>query len=186
MDGTLTHAIHDFDAIRAGLKLPEGKPILESIADLSVTEAKRVNQELDDMEYEIANKATAQPFAEELLSLLIKNNCQVGIVTRNGHGIAQATLKACRLDAYFTTQTIIGRDCAKPKPAPDGVDLLLSRFSANASSAVMVGDYSFDLEAGKLAGTSTVHLDVDGQFGWPEFTDFGITSLEQLATLWRM
>lgn len=184
MDGTLTHAIHDFDAIRTELDLPAGKPILESIADLPPDEAKRVNQKLDEMEYDIASKATAQPYADELLSLLQQNHCQLGIVTRNGHGIAQATLKACGLDAYFPSVTIIGRDCASPKPAPDGVNLLLSRLSADASSAVMVGDYVFDLEAGKRAGTSTVHLDISGVFAWPEFTDHGVTSLEKLVALW--
>lgn len=184
MDGTLTHAIHDFDAIRADLKLPEGKPILESIAELPAQEARRIHAELDEIEYEIASKATAQPHAEELLILLQQNNCQLGIVTRNGHGIAEATLKACGLDAFFQSNTIIGRDCASPKPAPDGVELLLSRLSANAASAVMVGDYLFDLEAGKRAGTSTVHLDIKGNFAWPEFTDYGVPSLQSLAALW--
>jgi len=184
MDGTLTNAIHDFEAMRTELKLPAGKPILESIATLPAVEAKRINKALDDMEYGIASKATAQPHAEELLTVLQKNNCQLGIVTRNGHGIAEATLKACGLDSFFSSHTIIGRDCASPKPSPDGVELLLSRMSANAASAVMIGDYLFDLEAGKRAGTSTVHLDVAGTFAWPEFTDFGVTSLQKLAALW--
>ncbi len=184
MDGTLTHAIHDFDAMRKDLKLPAGKPILESIADLPEDEAIKINQQLDDMEYDIADKATAQPHAEELLLLLEKNGCKLGIVTRNGHGIAKATLKACGLDAFFTSQSIISRDCACPKPAPDGVQLLLSRWSVNADSSVMVGDYLFDLEAGKRAGASTVHLDVNGEFAFPEFTDYGVTSLQTLAALW--
>lgn len=184
MDGTLTNAIHDFDAIRTELNLPAGKPILESIARLPANEAKRVNKELDEMEYAIASKATAQPHAVELLTLLQKNKCHLGIVTRNGHGIAEATLKACGLNDFFTSNTIIGRDCASPKPSPEGVELLLSRMSADAAGAVMVGDYLFDLEAGKRAGASTVHLDTSGNFGWPAFTDYGVTSLQCLAMLW--
>lgn len=185
MDGTLTHAIHDFDEIRSTLRLPKGQPILESIAALPIDEAQRVNEQLDELEYDIASKATAQPHAKELLTLLQMNHCQLGIVTRNGHGIAQATLKACGLDAFFTTETIIGRDCAIPKPAPDGVQLLLSRLSADASAAVMIGDYLFDLEAGKRAGSSTVHFDTTGKFAWPEYTDYGVASLQELATLWK-
>jgi len=184
MDGTLTHAIHDFDAIRRDLKLPEGKPILESIAELPDDEASRVNQQLDDMEYEIAHKATAHPHSEELLTLLQKNDCRIGIVTRNGHGIAKATLAACKLDGFFTSQSIISRDCCTPKPAPDGVELLLSRWSADASTAVMVGDYLFDLESGKRAGVTTVHLDTEGLFPWPDQTDYGVVSLQSLAALW--
>ena len=185
MDGTLTNAIHDFDAMRTELKLPAGKPILESIAELSANEAKRVNKALDEMEYDIACKATAQPHAEELLTLLQKHHCHLGIVTRNAHGIAKATLKVCGLDGFFTSHSIVGRECTNPKPLPDGVKLLLSRFSANAANAVMVGDHLFDLEAGKRAGTSTIHLDPTGNFAWPEFTDCGITSLQSLAALWQ-
>lgn len=185
MDGTLTNAIHDFDSIREQLGLPSAKPILESIADLPENEASLINKKLDDMEYLIAEKATPQPHAEELLRKLHQNKITLGIVTRNGHGIAKATLKACGLEDYFTDETIISRDCAMPKPAPDGVELILSRWGANAQSAVMVGDYLFDLEAGKRAGTSTVHLNLNAEFAWPEYTDHGITSLSQLAKLWE-
>lgn len=184
MDGTLTHAIHDFDAIRSELNLPAGKPILESIAELPENEATQINLQLDKLEYDIASQATAHPHSEELLSLLQKNNCQLGIVTRNGHGIARATLAACKLDHFFTSENIVGRDCCKPKPAPDGIELLLSRWSAEASTAVMVGDYVFDLEAGKRAGTTTVHLDTSGEFAWPKQTDYGVVSLQSLAALW--
>ena len=184
MDGTLTHAIHDFDAMRLELGLPEGKPILEAMAELPESQANLISKQLNEMEYGIASQATAQPHSKELLSLLQKNQCRVGIVTRNGHGIAQATLAACDLDSFFTPENIISRDCCKPKPNPDGVQLLLSRWSADASSAVMVGDHFFDLEAGKRAGTTSVHLDVDGVFPWPDQTDFGVVSLQSLAALW--
>lgn len=185
MDGTLTHAIHDFEAIKADLGLPGALPILESIAKLPDAEAKQIHQRLDEMEYEIAEQATAHPYACELLALLELNKRTLGIVTRNGHGIAKATLKACGLDKFFSDESIISRHCAAPKPAPDGVELLLSRWSAMPDSAVMIGDFQFDLEAGKRAGVSTVHLDTAGEFAWPEFTDHKITSLQPLAQLWQ-
>jgi len=42
MDGTLTLAVHDFDAIRNTLGLPLGKPILEAIEDLPAPQAKHM------------------------------------------------------------------------------------------------------------------------------------------------
>ncbi len=183
MDGTLTNAIHDFDDIRAQLGLPAGIPILESIAQMPIEQANKTHAALDKMEYDIADEATAQEGSEQLLQLLTAQGFQVGIVTRNGHGIAKATLKACGLDGFFNDQTIISRDCCEPKPHPAGVELLLSRWGANAETAVMVGDYLFDLEAGKQAGVATIHLDVKGQFPWPEQTDYGITSLDVLCAL---
>ena len=44
----------------------------------------------------------------------------------------------------------------------------------------MVGDYVFDLMAGRNAGTATVHLDVTGAFPWPEQADVRVSSLEEL------
>lgn len=183
MDGTLTHAIHDFDDIRVQLGLPAGIPILESIAELPKEEAQVVSKRLDELEYKIADQATAQPYCIELLTNLQQSNCKLGIVTRNGHGIARATLKAAGIDQFFETSDIVSRDCCAPKPAPDGIQLLLTRWNADVSTAVMVGDYLFDLESGRNANVDTVHLDIKGLFEWPEKTDYSITSLKALATL---
>ncbi|MBX2835583.1 MAG: HAD family hydrolase [Gammaproteobacteria bacterium] len=185
MDGTLTHAIHDFDAIRQTLGLPEAQPILESIAQLPKDKAAAVSLQLEEMEYDIASRATAQPGAMELLEYLKTQHAQLGIVTRNGKGIAIETLKAAGLNHYFHQQFIISRDCCAPKPQPDGIELLLQRFSGVPESAVMVGDFVFDLQAGKNAGTATVHMDVTGQFPWPELTDVSVSSLSMLQAQLR-
>jgi HAD superfamily hydrolase (TIGR01509 family) len=182
MDGTLTHAVHDFDAIRKQLALPEQKPILESLAELPPDVAAEKNNLLDEIEFEIAEQATAQPGSESLLQSLKHQGCGIGIVTRNGKEIAKATLKACRLDAFFNDVTIIGRECAAPKPEPDGVTLLLTRLNANPVDAVMVGDYLFDLVAGRKAGTQSVHLDISDRGQWPEWTDYRIESLNELVS----
>jgi phosphoglycolate phosphatase-like HAD superfamily hydrolase len=47
--------------------------------------------------------------------------------------------------------------------------------------AVMVGDYLFDLQAGKVAGTSTVHVGRPDGMIWPEFTDLNVSSLADLS-----
>lgn len=183
MDGTLTVAVHDFDQIRDTLGLPPGKPILESIAELEPEHAKRVNAELDALELEIAYQSTAQEGAVELLEQLSDSGKKMGILTRNGRQIADATLAAAGIDQFFTAIDIVSRDCCTPKPEPDGVHLLLDRWQASAGDSVMVGDYLFDLQAGHNAGTSTVHMDVNGKFDWPDLTTVGVSSLPQLSAL---
>ncbi len=185
MDGTLTHAIHDFDAIRAQLNLPAGVPILEAIDAMPTAQAKQISDKLDAIEYEIADQASAQPGSAELLTALSQRGHKTGIVTRNGHGIAKATLKASKLDHYFSDKDIISRDCCAPKPNPDGIELLLKRWQAQTSGAVMIGDYLFDLESGKRAGVATLHLDVHGKFEWPEQTDIGVTNLFAVLDIWN-
>ncbi len=182
MDGTLTIAMHDFDAMRHTLGLPEGVPILEALAALPTSVAREKHQQLDDMELDMADAARAQPGAVQLLQSLSDKGARLGIVTRNGKIIAERTLAACGLDTFFSTDTIVSRDCCAAKPDPAGVQLMIDRWSADASDTVMIGDYRFDLEAGRNAGVTTVHLDVDGIFPWPELTDVSVKTLDELNT----
>ena len=180
MDGTLTNAMHDFDAMRSELGLPEGVPILEALAAMEPALAAVKHKELDEMELRMASDATPQPGCVELLDYLKTMDAQMGIVTRNGRQIAIETLRACGLADYFDQLSIISRDCCTAKPDPAGVNLLLDRWNATSDQAVMVGDYLFDLQAGRNAGTATVHMDVSGEFLWPELTTLGVRSLPEL------
>jgi len=180
MDGTLTNAMHDFDAMRAELGLPAGVPILEALAAMDPAEAAIKHRELDEMEIRMAADATPQPGSTELLEHLRAAGASLGIVTRNGRKIADVTLRACGLYGFFDEQTIVSRDCCTAKPDPAGVNLLLERWNGHAHDAVMVGDYLFDLQAGHNAGASTVHMDVSGEFAWPDITDVKVRSLHEL------
>ncbi|MFT6641144.1 MAG: phosphoglycolate phosphatase-like HAD superfamily hydrolase, partial [Flavobacteriaceae bacterium] len=126
--------------------------------------------------------AKPQPGCVELLDALLEKGASLGIVTRNGKQIAEVTLAACGIDTYFTSSTIVSRDCCTPKPDPAGVNLLLSQWQAAPTDAVMVGDYVFDLQTGHSAGVATVHLDVTKTFPWPELTDVSVSSLAELHT----
>lgn len=181
MDGTLTHAVHDFDAIRAELELPEGEPILEAIARLPEEEAARKSRQLDDLELKIAELATPQPGAVELLERLRERGATLGILTRNGKQIAAATLSAAGLDHFFPQPVVISRDCCAPKPDPAGVQRLLDYWTAPPTASVMVGDYLFDLQAGQRAGVTTIHFDESAEFAWPEYTDYRISNLNELC-----
>lgn len=183
MDGTLTLAVHDFNDIRKRLGIAEGKPILEAIDELAPEKATVLMQQLFDIEMEIAAKATQQPGAEELLEHLLKTNCKLGILTRNGVEIAAATLKAAGLNSYFDPETVLGRESCAPKPDPAGIQHLVSKWKADTDSTVMVGDYKFDLESGHTAGVHTVHLDVDSAQQWPELTTYRVASLAELKQL---
>jgi HAD superfamily hydrolase (TIGR01509 family) len=184
MDGTLTLANHDFEAIRAALDLPSGQPILEALDRLPAVEAQPRWAKLYELELEIAQTTQAQPGAGELLERLRSlYDSRIGILTRNSKSIAHQTLAACGLLEFFEPETILSRDCCAPKPKPDGILQLLQRWEATPDRGVMVGDYIFDLLAGRNAGTATVHLDVTGSFEWPEHTDFCAIELAELTTL---
>ncbi len=183
MDGTLTLSIHDFDGIRRILGLPIDQPILEALNQLPGAQAAELHQQLDALELAIAHQATAQVGARELLTKLRSRGDQIGILTRNSKSNAEATLAACGLAEFFPAKLIVSRHCCPPKPSPAGILQLLSGWKAQPDRSVMVGDYVFDLEAGRRAGSATVYLDPTGEFPWQVHADLPITNLAEITAM---
>lgn len=181
MDGTLTVAMHDFDAIRAELQLPPGKPILEELARLPAAEAGALFERLDLLELALARRARAASGAVALLQTLSARGARLGILTRNSFANAVETLRACGLADFFDRACIVGREAAAPKPDPGGIHHLLGAWRAAPHQAVMVGDYRFDLLAGRAAGTATVYVDTTGEFPFVEHADVSVRSLADLV-----
>ncbi len=182
MDGTLTMAAHNFDDIRETLNIEAGTPILEAIAAMPPDKAQDTRHQLHAIEMDIAHQSTPQPDAVATLTTLQQRGVSLGILTRNAEDIAAATLAAAGLSQFFTADTIIGRDSCAPKPDPAGITQLINYWQANPTETVMVGDYVFDLDAGRNASVTTVHFSPEGEFLWPEKTDIAIRSLSELLT----
>ncbi|CAM2068378.1 HAD family hydrolase [Sulfidibacter corallicola] len=185
MDGTLTHAIHDFVAIKRELGLPEDRPILEVLSEMDAARAAPIARRLDEIEYEIAGRATAAIGAVSLLRALRDAGAHLGVLTRNTRRNALLTLEVTGLLPFFEVDDILGRDEAEPKPSPSGVARLLSRWGCDPSRAVMAGDYLFDLQAGRAAGVATVYVDGSGVFPFGELADIQVVSLDQLLPLFE-
>jgi HAD superfamily hydrolase (TIGR01549 family) len=180
MDGTLTRAVHDFEAIRQSLGLPPRLPILESLDQLPQAEAAIKRQQLEAIELELAKTATASDGAHELLALLSRRGVRLGIVTRNSYENVVVTLRAAGLADYFPAACVSTRDNAKPKPDPDGLLRLIEMFGFDPHEVAMVGDYLFDLECGRRAGACTVHYAADASRAWPEVTDLRVRCFAEL------
>ncbi len=180
LDGTLTIAQHDFAAIREALGLPKGRPILEALAELPEAEARPLHLQLAEIELEIAGRAEQAPGAEALLEALAERQVRLGILTRNTRENALVTLKATNLLRFFEPQAILGRDEAAPKPSPAGILLLLELWQQKAAESVMVGDFLFDLQAGRSAGTQTIYTAPSGDFTHRDWADICVHSLTEL------
>jgi HAD superfamily hydrolase (TIGR01509 family) len=180
LDGTLTVAAHDFVAIRAELGLPPGEPILEALGRVPAAHAAALLRRLDEIELAIARTARAADGASALLRTLRESGARLGILTRNSERNARETLAACGLEGFFAEGAIVDRDAAPPKPSPAGVSRLIDVWGGAPERSVVVGDYLFDLQAGRGAGALTVHVDPSGRFGWSEYADLEIRSLAEL------
>jgi HAD superfamily hydrolase (TIGR01509 family) len=180
LDGTLTVSAHDFDHIRRELGLAPETPILEALHAMPENEAAPLWESLNELEFYYAGQASVMLGASELLQKLHDGGRQLAILTRNTMPVVEQTLQACEIDHFFPLDHILDRDSCLPKPSPDGVKRLLNFWKADAEDTVMVGDYLYDLEAGKGAGVATVHLDTRGNVDWSEFTDIRVEELGEI------
>ena len=180
MDGTLTISAHDFEYIRRELGLEQGVPILEALHAMPIEQAAPLWEMLNEMEENFAGKSSLMHGASTLLQILHTRGAQLAILTRNTLPVVEKTLKACGIDHFFPRELILDRDSCIPKPSPDGIHQLLDRWQADVADTVMVGDYLFDLQAGREAGVTTIHLDQKGEFAWPEFTDICIRGFDEI------
>lgn len=170
MDGTLTVAVHDFAAIREALSIPAEDDILHHLAALPEAEAQAKHAWLLEHERDLALGSVAAPGAVELVRALHARGCQLGILTRNAHELALLTLEAIGLGDCFASADVIGRSEAIPKPDPDGLLQLASRWGISPTAMVMVGDYRFDLDCARAAGAFGVLVNLPDN-PWPELTD---------------
>ena len=183
LDGTLTIAVHDFNAIREELGIPEGQPIIKTLESLPLKESHNKKKKLQEIEEKLALNASPAPGAKKLLETLSSQNYFFGILTLNTRENAWITLKVLGLSEYFSKESVIGRWCAEPKPSPNGINKLLNHWNVNANEALIVGDYLYDLQVGRAAEIATVHVDPSGSFEWPELADISVCSLNELTDL---
>jgi len=180
LDGTLTVSAHDFEHMRRELGLAPQAPILEALQAMSESKAAPLWEMLNELEFYYAGKASVMQGAKELLQKLHANGRQLAILTRNTMPVVKHTLEACKIDHFFPLDHILDRDSCIPKPSSDGVERLLKFWQADAGDTVMVGDYLYDLEAGKGAGVATIHVDTRGDVDWSEFTDIRVEELGEI------
>ena len=181
MDGTLTIAQHDFDAIRAELGLPQDMPILEALNQLPMEESATLHLQLNEIELELAHQSKPAEGARQLLDKLHSQGIMLGIVTRNNAINVGVTLEAAGLSGYFLPENILSRDCAPPKPSPAGILTLLKNWGSSLDDALMIGDHLHDLRAGRAAGVVTIYVDPNGDFPFQLDADVCIQRLVELC-----
>ena len=152
LDGTLVESYLDFDKMRAEMGLPERTPILEALAKLPPEDAAQHWKILDRHEMEGVRRAELMPGVRELLAELARRKVRTAVFTRNSRACTLATLDrfALKFDA------VLSRDDAPPKPDPEGILQICSQWDVPPAVVAVIGDYIFDLQAGRAAATRTV------------------------------
>lgn len=153
LDGTLVDSRLNFEAIRRDMGLPNGRPILEALAEMPDGPRKAECLEiLRGHELHGADVATLMPGVADTLAELAGQHRRLAVFTRNSREATDRML--ARLDLDFAT--VLTREDAPPKPDPRGLLRICADWGMSADEACFVGDYLFDLQTGRAAGVRTV------------------------------
>jgi HAD superfamily hydrolase (TIGR01509 family) len=187
LDGTLTRpGALDFPLIKQELGCPPDMPVLEFIQAIESSDRRQAAmQRLERFEMAAAAVSRPNDGAEQLVAWIKSRNLRLGILTRNSRASVFRALENFGLVRAADFDLIVSRDDGHaPKPEKDGIVWMAGQWGVPAEQILMVGDFLFDVQAGRAAGTLTVLLDPDGDSGLQAAPcDFRIARLEELQRL---
>ncbi|MDG6225207.1 MAG: HAD family hydrolase [Candidatus Thermoplasmatota archaeon] len=181
LDGTLVRMKLDLRSIRKELGIPEGDT-LAYIRSLPKEKGDEVLSLIADREREAAEKAELMPGAKDLLKFCKERGVKVVIITRNSANAAHRTLEVLGLGVDL----VIAREHANPKPSPEPINLALNHFGLKPYEMAYVGDYLYDIQAGKAAGIKTVLVTGhESAAEWENLADFTVDDLYEVMELMK-
>ncbi len=172
LDGTLVNSQYDLaDAVNYGLKAM-GRPLITydqlpamvgggigrllelSLGNYRPEEMASLRQLFDEYYSEnFANKTTCYPGVPELLELL--KHRKKAVYSNKIHPFTVAIIQRLGLSHHFDVIQGANPKLYKRKPSPEGVIRILDMLDVRPENAIMVGDSTHDIHAGKQARIAT-------------------------------
>src|SRR5579885_2787357 len=151
LDGTLIVQELDFEAMRREIGLPSGTPLLEAVERLEGAGREAALGVLRRHELAAAETARLNPGVAAFLDWLAGRGVRTAVLSRNMRVAVEKVLRRCGL----ALDLVLAREDAPYKPSPEGLWQICAAWGVAPAEVLMVGDYLFDLQAGRNAGTRT-------------------------------
>ncbi len=97
---------------------------------------------------------TCLPGAKKLIEQLKAQGYKLAIASNRPARFTHIILKHLRIQPFFD-HVVCGDEVKHPKPAPDMLTQILTKYSLDPSEALYVGDMTIDVQAGQAAGIKT-------------------------------
>jgi hydrogenase expression/formation protein HypE len=189
-DGTLTCPdTLDLNVVKEQVGCPAHLPVLEFITQMSEpSQRAEALAQLDDFEMAAAQNARPNWDAEKLLDHLARIKLPKGIISRNSRASILRALENFGSVAHPDFDPIITRDDpVKTKPSGEGIRFAARKWGLSPAEVLVVGDFTFDMEAGRRAGALTALLENAPLKILPDCRpDFRIRRLGELLPILRM
>lgn len=176
LDGTLVTSSLDFLAIKAEIGCPAEQDALVYIAQLP-SQAQQI-EAMDIIHYHEMKDAESCdwiPGAKEFVNACAERYLPMAIVTRNSQRSSKVKIEknAIPIDMLLT------RENAKPKPDPSALLDIANAFQLPVSNLVMVGDYKYDLQAGRNAAMASCLVNFDELPDYAHLADYHFSDFYQ-------
>lgn len=154
MDGTLTQACLDFDAIYAELGIPRDQDILDAMAAMEADRRKCCEDILLRHEMAAASASLLAEGAAEVVNRAKRAGLATALLTRNTRPAMELVMRrfALRFDLAWA------REDGPIKPSPDSILKACSELRVEPSRTACVGDWIFDMQAANAAGCVPILL----------------------------
>lgn len=180
LDDTLIDSRLDFAAMRRDMGFAPGQLILEGIESLPPgPRREECLSVLHEHERRGAESATMITGARELLAELSERGLLQAILTRNSR--AMTNLALSRLKLEFSQ--VVTREDAPPKPDPAGLFQICRSWNVTVNEVLFIGDFHFDLLAGRAAGIPTVLYAPEERPDYADEADFVIGHLREVVEI---
>jgi HAD superfamily hydrolase (TIGR01509 family) len=181
LDGTLVVQELDFEAMRREIGLPSGTPLLEAVERLQRPERVAAGGVLRRHELAAAETARLNPGVRSFLDWLSVRGVRQAILSRNMREAVLKVLSRCRV----SFDLVLAREDAPYKPSPEGLWQICEVWGMVPAQLAMIGDYLYDLQAGKSAGTRTALVTHGQSLPFAHLADVAFASFEDVPDALR-
>lgn len=178
LDGTITCTDVRFAPFRERMGCGD-TDVLAFIEEASPEDQAAYYRILDDYEQAIRQNCRLNDGFLEVMEFCRRQGIKTGIITRSSRHHARQVVQ--QLDIPITT--IIGREDTSPKPSGQPLLLLAELLQVTPPDMLFVGDFLWDLLAGRNAGVTTVLLLNDHNREFAPLADHIISSLGELPEI---
>jgi HAD superfamily hydrolase (TIGR01509 family) len=181
LDGTLVVQELDFEAMRREIGLPSGTPLLEAVERLHGAEREAAVAVLRRHELAAAETARLNPGVRDFLDWLTARGVRQAVLSRNMREAVLKVLRRCGM----TFELVLAREDAPYKPSPEGLWQICAAWGVAPGEVLMIGDYLYDVQAGRRAGTRTALVTHGRALPFAHLADVAFASFEDVPDVLR-
>ncbi|MBR9828881.1 MAG: HAD-IA family hydrolase [Oceanospirillales bacterium] len=176
LDGTLVSSDLDFAAIKREINCPPEADVLTFLETLPVEQQHEAMAIVHRHELQDAQHCEWISGARAFVDSCLEHNIPMAIVTRNS---CQSSKLKIERNA-IPIEVVITRETSKPKPDPTALLDIARDFALPTHEVLMVGDYRYDLEAGRNANMKSCLVNYTMLPDYSHLADYAFPNFQAL------